>query len=113
LQKRPTTLSNFPKKGHQHYRTFLKLSGNVIDLFKKSLFEFPAFPEKKRRHKTYHSMPDRPKDFAGLSGKWPAKLSDFLKIVRKSHRSFQKKSGNIIDLSEKSLPKFPNFPEDV
>jgi hypothetical protein len=58
-------------------------------------------------------MPDRPKDFAGLSGKWPAKLSDFLKIVRQNHRTFLKKFHKVIGLFKKSLAMLSIFPEKV
>jgi hypothetical protein len=58
-------------------------------------------------------MPDRPKDFAGLSEKWPVKLSDFLKIVRESHRTFLKKFHKVIGLFKKSLATLSIFPEKV
>jgi hypothetical protein len=58
-------------------------------------------------------MPDRPKDFAGLSGKWPAKLSDFLKIVRESHRTFLKKFHKVIGLFKKNLATLSIFSKKV
>jgi hypothetical protein len=47
-EKNPAKSSGFPENAHQHYRTFLKLSGKVNELFEKRSLKFPAFPEKKR-----------------------------------------------------------------
>jgi hypothetical protein len=46
-EKNSPKLPDFLKKVPQGYRTFLKLSGNVIELFKNCSPKFPDFPGKK------------------------------------------------------------------
>ena len=98
LQKSSIRLSNFLKKVRQGYRTFQKLSGNIITLFQISSPKLPDFLKnirqryrffwKKCEPKTHLRMPDPIRDFPGLSKKYPARLSDLFKIVRQSYRTF-------------------------
>jgi len=98
LQKSLTRLSNFLKKVRQGSRTFLKLFGKVIGLFKNSSPKLPDFSKNIRQRyrsfwkkcgpKTHISTPDPIRDFPGLSKKYPARLPNFSKIVRQTHRTF-------------------------
>jgi hypothetical protein len=47
FEKSPARLPDFQKKVHQSYRTFLKLSGNVIRLFENCPARLPVLKKKR------------------------------------------------------------------
>jgi len=71
----------FRKKIYHAAEHFGKSPDSLLNISKKVRRNSRLF-RKKRRPKTYLPMPDRPKDFAGLSKKSSARLPVFSKKVR-------------------------------